>query len=229
MKCVPSHVFRTGKCRTSACFCYVSCGGDWLERWRVSAFFLCAPILRRMVAAESPDMSASSWMLCFLDFQRAIIRLSSAPVVFFLQPPRRPLPLAISKPDIVRSRIRFLSNSARVAKNCTISFPVAHFVLIPSDRERNCIPRSSRPSRIKIRSRREQASLSSLQTTSLSPSSRILRQRTSSERSRDCPLIWSTNIRLHRAFWRDRVCDSTVGPFIEMRAYPTIISKPRGE
>ena len=45
-------------------------------------------------------------------------------------PPNRPLALAASKPAIVRSRIKFLSNSAKAPKIWNTSCPVAVEVLM---------------------------------------------------------------------------------------------------
>ena len=101
-------------------------------------------------------------------------------------PPFRPLALAAVSPAVVRSLIRFLSNSASAPKIWKISLPPLVVVSIFSVRLLNPIPRPSSMVIVPIKSLRERPNRSKRQTTNVSLGWR--RERASSKGS-NLPLV----------------------------------------
>lgn len=91
------------------------------------------------------------------------------------RPPVLPLALAASSPARVRSRIRSRSNWAKDPKMLNMRVPPGVLVSIASVSERNCTPLASKLLMSSTRFCRDRPSLSSFQTTTVSPS-----------RSREC-------------------------------------------
>ena len=117
------------------------------------------------------------------------------------RPPVLPLALAASSPARVRSRIRSRSNWANDPKMLNMRVQPGVLVSIASVSERNCTPLASKLLMSSTRFCRDRPSLSSFQTTTVSPSRSRSSMWSSSGRWAFAPDATSMKIRLQPAFF----------------------------
>lgn len=139
------------------------------------------------------------------------------------RPPVLPLALAASSPARVRSRIRSRSNWAKDPKMLNMRVPPGVLVSIASVSERNCTPLASKLLMSSTRFCRDRPSLSSFQTTTVSPSRSRSSMWSSSGRWAFAPDATSMKIRLQPAFSSASRCRSVVWPPVLTLAYPYVM------
>ena len=139
------------------------------------------------------------------------------------RPPVLPLALAASSPARVRSRIRSRSNWANDPKILNMSVPPGVLVSIDSVSERNCTPLASKSLMSSTRFCRDRPSLSSFQTTTVSPSRSRSSMWSSSGRCAFAPDATSVKIRSQPTFSSASFCRSVVWSPVLTRAYPYVM------
>lgn len=139
------------------------------------------------------------------------------------RPPVLPLALAASSPARVRSRIRSRSNWANDPKILNMSVPPGVLVSIDSVSERNCTPLASKSLMSSTRFCRDRPSLSSFQTTTVSPSRSRSSMWSSSGRCAFAPDATSVKIRSQPTFSSASRCRSVVWSPVLTRAYPYVM------
>lgn len=139
------------------------------------------------------------------------------------RPPVLPLALAASSPARVRSRIRSRSNWAKDPKMLNMRVPSGVLVSIASVSDRNCTPLASKLLMSSTRFCRDRPSLSSFQTTTVSPSRSRSSMWSSSGRWAFAPDATSMKIRLQPAFSSASRCRSAVWPPVLTLAYPYVM------